>query len=48
MSQDGAEKIIRACPDRMDSEKLSLEAKDNCRKKGGSFFTAPFRIQNYS
>ncbi len=38
MSQEGAEKISRACPERMDSKKLSLDAKVVLpEKKGGSF-----------
>ena len=43
MSQEGAEKIIRACPDRMDSKKQSLEAKNTLpEKKGGSFLQLRF------
>jgi len=43
MSQEGAEKILRACPERMDSKKQSLEAKDTLpEKKGGSFLQLHF------
>jgi hypothetical protein len=38
MSQEGAKTILQACPQRMDSEKKSLEAKNILpEKKGGSF-----------
>ncbi len=38
MSQEGAEKKLRACPERMDSKKQSLEAESILpEKKGGSF-----------
>jgi len=38
MSQEGAEKTVRACPERMDSKKKSLEAESILpEKKGGSF-----------
>jgi len=41
MSQEGAEKITRACLERMDSEKQSLEAKDILpEKKGGPFYSS--------
>jgi hypothetical protein len=41
MSQEGAEKKLRACPERMDSKKQSLEAKAYCRrKKGGPFYSS--------
>jgi len=38
MFQEGTKKKSRACPERMDSEKQSLEAKEILpEKKGGSF-----------
>jgi len=46
MSQEGAEKIIKACPERMDSEKQSLEAKSILpEKKGGSFLHLHFEFR---
>lgn len=43
MSQEGTEKTIRACPERMDSKRQSLEAKDTLpEKKGGSFLQLRF------
>lgn len=43
MFQEGTKKKSRACPDRMDSKKKSLEAKDTLpEKKGGSFLQLRF------
>jgi len=38
MSQEGAKKRIRACLERMDSTKQSLEAKEVLPEKKGGFF----------
>ena len=43
MSQEGAEKKLKACPERMDSKKQSLEAESILpEKKGGSFLQLHF------